>query len=233
MSALLEAEPVSRKMPDFSSDQRLVMPGDWDFYNRLLDARGENHPRLKITYNCGRLELMTVSNEHERCKKLLARIIEFLSYTTGGEIVCSGQMTIKRADLDRGFEPDECYYIQHAEQVREIRNLDFDRDPPPDLAIEIEISRSLADRLDVYAAVGVPEVWRFDGETLKVLHLQTDGTYRENAASLAFPKLDMSVVKTVFDDASPSGENKALRRFHGWITKNLLTPAGDDPAGKD
>jgi Uma2 family endonuclease len=224
MSAVLEA----LALPSPASGHRLLVHSDWEGYQRFLSARGESLPSLRITYNRGRLELTTVSNEHERFKKLLPRVIELISFATGGEIVSSGQVTISRADLDRGFEPDECYYIRNAARVREVRNLDFERDPPPDLAVEIEISRGLADRIDIYAAVGVPEVWCFDGTNLRVLILLPDRTYAEQTQSLAFPRLDMTVVARVLHDAGTAGENAALRQLHAWVRQNLLPPPGQD-----
>lgn len=224
MSALIESEPLQQ--------QHLLLHGNWQDYKRFRDARGENYPALKITYNRGRLELMTVSNEHERYKKFIARMIELLSFATGGEIVCCGQMTIDREDLDRGFEADECYYVQNAKQMREIRKLNFDIDPPPDLAVEIEISRSLADRLDIYAAMRIPEIWRYDGEALCVLHLHKDGDYEEKNTSLAFPGLDLDVVRSILSEAWPSSEKQALRRFHSWIMKHMpMKSDGEQQSG--
>src|SRR5439155_22415191 len=99
-------------------------------------------------------------------------LIEAWIAETGSEYVPSGQLTHKRKDLERGFEPDECYYIQNWRKVAGLREIDFSTDPPPDLTIEVEASRSLLGRLPILAAFQIPEVWRYDGEHLTVLLLQ-------------------------------------------------------------
>jgi len=226
MSAVLEMEPIvspAKVSGAAPLEQHLLIRADWDGYQRFLAARGEDYPALKISYNRGVLELMTVSMEHERFKKLLARLVELLSFALDWEITCCGQMTINRADLDRGFEPDECYYIQNGTKMKGVRKLDLDRDPPPDLAIEIEVSRSLSNRIDIYGAIKIPEIWRYDGETLTVQLLQPDGAYQETSTSLAFPKLDLEIVRSVLSEARADSENRALRRFHSWIGKNMTS----------
>ncbi len=100
-----------------------------------------------------------------------------------------GNMTFQRDDLEKGFEPDECWWIAHEARVRGQREFDFQIDPPPDLAIEIEMSRSLVNRISIYAAMGVPEIWRYNGKTLRFCQLQADGKYTDSSHSSSFPFL--------------------------------------------
>src|SRR5262249_29254374 len=122
---------------------------------------------IRLTYSHGSLEIMTLSLEHERAKKLLARLVEALTEEFNVPAECGGSTTCRREDLERGLEPDECYWNEHQAQMRGKPNFDPETDPPPDLAIEVEITRSVLNRLGIYAALGVPEVWRYDGQTIQ------------------------------------------------------------------
>lgn len=185
----------------------------WADYERLLAAReAAGRRRVRITYDRGVAEIMTpgggpfradvpshpehgvaaamtVGNRHERWKKLIARLLEAAALGFRMPLVACGNITLNRADIDRGLEPDECYYVRNAGRVAAVRELDFRTDPPPDLVVEIEVSRTVLDRLDLYAALGVPEVWRYDGERVRFLLRSEAGVYAEAPASVAFPRL--------------------------------------------
>jgi Uma2 family endonuclease len=133
-----------------------------------------------------------------------------------------------RQDLDRGFEPDECYYVQNASRVLPIRPLDFSRDPPPDLAIQIEYTRSVLERLPMYATAGVPEVWRYDGEALSVLRLQPDRTYTSADASPTFPGIPLSEVNRFLTLVGTRDSASIIREFRAWV-KNTLVPPPANP----
>ncbi|MBV8076797.1 MAG: Uma2 family endonuclease, partial [Planctomycetaceae bacterium] len=122
-------------------------------------------------------------------------------------------------------KPDECYYLTNAERVVG-RRIDLSVDPPPDLAIEVEISRSALDRIGIYAALGVPEVWRFDGEALRVEQLQADGTYREVAASPGLPFLSSEEVVQWLRLAETMGQTPWLRQFREWVRDELAPRFG-------
>lgn len=162
----------------------------WDDYQRLLAARVAADRRgLRITYDRGTAEIMTVGHRHERWKSFLARLIETAALGFRIPLTGSGAKTLKRPDLDRGMEPDVCYYVRDAKKYAEVRDFDPTTDPPPDLAIEVEDSRTLGDRIDVLGALGVAEVWRYDGDRLRILTRAPAGTYTEVPASLVFPRL--------------------------------------------
>lgn len=224
MSAVLEAETPARHAPDGRGV--LVIPATWGVYEGFLAARGTSCPGLRITYDRGRLEFMTISSPHDRYRYFLRRIVDTVTEELAIPVVGQGETTVRRRDLDRGFEPDEWYYIQNALRMRAVRELNFEVDPPPDLAIEIEISRSLADRIALYAAMGIPEVWRFDGEELHILHLQPDGTYAERANSLAIPQLSAADVNRVLRDVDAADTTTLFRNFRRWVRQNLVPPAG-------
>src|SRR5262249_38374776 len=134
---------------------------DWTTYRKISDALTGRH--VRVTYDRGNLELMTISSKHGSCSRLSARLVQVLTEECGLPIYSCGDMTCDREDLDRGLEPDEGFYIENASRVRNKEQIDLTVDPPPDLAVEVDISRSSKSRLPVYAALRLPEVWRYDG----------------------------------------------------------------------
>src|SRR5262249_44955535 len=148
--------------------------------------------RVRLTYDRGTLELMTPSYRHEHYKMLLGRLLETWTEEHDIPIRSGGSTTFHREDVDRGLEPDQCYYIQHEYAVRGKEEIDLASDPPPDLAIEVDITSSVLNRLAIYAALGVPEVWRYNGIRLEVYRLGTDRTYVRSDQSLTFPSLPLT-----------------------------------------
>src|SRR5260221_3831993 len=152
---------------EISRPQRLVLYGEpWETYVRLLRIFDERR-HLRITYDRGALEIMTLSPEHEQWKRLIGRLIETLTEELGLPLAEYGSMTIKRRKKLRGLEPDECFWIQNEALVRNLKKYDLRRDPPPDLIVEVDISRSAVNRMGIYAALNVPEVWRLRKEQLE------------------------------------------------------------------
>jgi Uma2 family endonuclease len=171
------------------SDQRVVLRNvTWDTYARLLhEQQDQSSPRL--TYDHGTLEIMSPIPLHEQYKRAFESIADLISDATGIEIDSSfGSSTFSREDLERGFEPDTCLYIQNAEVVRGKPRLDLTTDPPPDVVVEIEISRPAVPKLSIFEQFGVPEVWRFNEEQVQILVLNADG-YTAASASRALPMI--------------------------------------------
>jgi Uma2 family endonuclease len=195
-------------------------------YVELLHARTDaGRAGVRITFDRGEMEIMVVGSTHERLKKIVALLIECWLAETGGEYLPSGGMTHLREDLEKGFEPDECYYVQNWAKVAGLRDIDFAKDPPPDLSVEIEVSRTVLNRLPIYAAFKIPEVWRYNGSRLTVLLLQPDGSYRESSVSRAMPNLpltDLSRLLALASDVS-LGFAEITRRVREWIRS--LPPA--------
>lgn len=173
-------------------EQRFVLPNiGWGGYETLLELVGDRN--IRLTYSRGDLELMSPSRDHERFKKYIGRFIE--TVTEELDIPCdtAGSTTWRKQAKDRGLEPDDCFYIANLPRIQGKKgDLDLTVDPPPDLALEVEISQSSLDRMEIYAALGIPEVWRFDGESLRFEQLQVDGTYAlvERSPSLPFVSAD-------------------------------------------
>jgi Uma2 family endonuclease len=151
--------------------QRVILPGvSWQTYERLLADFEDSHA-AHFAYDQGVLEILVLSAKHEEPNRTLALLIEMLALELDMDIRNLGSTTFKRADMLRGFEPDTCFYIQRVEQIRGKDEIDLTIDPPPDLVIEIDITHPSLDKLPIYAAVGVPEVWRYDGEAVTIYTL--------------------------------------------------------------
>lgn len=202
--------------------QRLSVSGaDWGVYQKVMDRRDGNRKGMKIQYDCGEIHLMPTYFLHELLKKLLAQLIEAYVEERNIEVVPAGGMTVSREDKDRGFEPDECYYVQNCRSVLKRENLDFTKDPPPDLTIEIEITSPVSKRLPIFAAFRVPEVWRYNGTTLSVLHLMPDGRYEPMTDSLAIPGFPFVEIPRYLTRAGMVDNTSLVREFRQWVRTNL------------
>jgi Uma2 family endonuclease len=221
--------------PPASAEQRFLLAGlDYQKYVALADLLGEQPVRL--TYDRGRLELMTTSREHERYKHLLGLLVMIIAVEMGIDTAGGGSMTFRREELDRGLEPDECYWIEHEAAVRGRDDYNPETDPPPDLVLEIEVSRSVLDRLAIFAAMGVPEVWRFDGQSIVVLLLGSDAEYRASAQSRAFPFLPVADLVRFIGLRATMSDTAIARAFQDWVREQKARgwpAAGGSPQGEE
>ncbi|MFP4008411.1 MAG: Uma2 family endonuclease [Spirulinaceae cyanobacterium] len=187
----------------------------WATYQSLLWDLSES-PNKKLTFDRGVLEIMTPLPQHEINKGLLGRLVRTTTEVLGVEIASLYSTTLSREDLQKGIEPDECFYIQNEEQVRGKTSFDFTIDPAPDLAIEVDITSSSLNRLEIYAALGVTEVWRFNGEDLLIYYLQ-NGVYEVRDSSGILPILSKFVLLDFLQRWGEIGENALLREFRQWL----------------
>lgn len=198
--------------------QMTVSGVGWAGYQRVLQARQDASRRaVWITYSLGEIELVTLGSIHERWKHVLSTLLAVYLEEMQIPAVCCGGMTIAKEDLDRGFEPDECYYLSNSHRVLAMRQLDFASDPPPDLAIEIEVTRKMIDKLPIYAAFKVSEVWRFDGSTLTVLALKSDGTYETVPTSRVLPTIPMEDLIRFSQLARTIDDSALSRQFREFV----------------
>lgn len=191
----------------------------WDQYVTVCDALPDR-PGLRTTFDGSSLELMTTSTPHERFKKLLGRLFEMLTFELEIDIVCGGNMTFRREDLQRGLEPDECYWVANAAVMRHLEQWQADIHPPADLAFEVDIKSSSVNRQSICAQLGIVELWRFDGTTLEALQLQSDD-YAPIPTSLAVPGLVVNDLLPYLYRMEAEGENVILRSFMNWVRETL------------
>lgn len=197
------------------ADQRVVLYDiAWETYERLL-ADLENSSAPHLAYDQGILEIMSPLPEHEEANRTIAQLVEIIAEEWNVDIRNLGSTTFKREDLERGFEPDSCFYVQNVERIRGKRRFDLTIDPPPDLVIEIDITHPSLPRLPIYAQLGVPEVWRYDGRTVRILVLE-EGTYREQDQSRALPSLSATVLTSFLEESQTLGRPAWIRRVREW-----------------
>lgn len=194
----------------------------WRTYESLLHDLGSQ--RIFLTYDRGDLEIMPPLPTHERWTSILRWLVEALSDELGIAVKTYGSTTFRREDLDRGLEPDTCYYVQHAPQMIGREDVDLVQDPPPDLAIEVDITRRSIAREPIYAALGVPELWRFDQRRLYFLLLSPTGEYQEAEQSTSFPFLHPVAVSD-FLLKLPAADDSATRKaIRNWV-RDTFGPA--------
>jgi Uma2 family endonuclease len=138
-------------------------------------------------------------------------------------------MTFQSEHLERGLEGDEVYWIAYEQQVRTLRKWDPERDPPPDLAIEIEISRSALNRMGIHAALRVPEVWRCDGHAIRIYLLQSDQTYQLANESLSFPGFPVAEIAQFLEPGPAVDFLSVLRAFRAWVWEQLRKSDEETP----
>jgi Uma2 family endonuclease len=190
----------------------------WEGYMHLGQAFAGRHVRM--AYDRGELEIMKVSLGHEADKCLLARFVEVVTEEMAIDIGSGGSTTLNREDLERGLEGDECWWIKHEAEVRDLREIDLNQHPPPDLALEVEITRRILNRIPIYAALGVPEIWRWDGQVLSVCLLGEDGEYSVSKASLSFPFLPVAELSRFIHLQESMSETGVIRTFREWVRQH-------------
>ncbi len=163
---------------------------------------------------------MSPSKEHEWYHRLLGRLVEAFTVERNIPIQSTCATTLKAQLKDRGLEADESYYITNESRVRGRKDLDLTVDPPPDLAIEVEISCSAVDKLAIYADLGVAEVWFYDGDSLRMCILQSDGRYETRTRSSLLPQLTTEILEGFLARRHESDETTWVRSFHEWV-RNL------------
>ncbi len=217
-----QSRPVFALDQSMSAAQSPVKPDvavlhdvDWATYTRLLRAF-ERRRRFRLTYDRGTLEIRSPLWEHEKAAYILGAFVdciiqEFqLSYEPGRTV------TLRRRRQSRGLEPDNCYWIASAGKLAGKTNLDLRVDPPPDLAIEVDVTHGSLDRMGIYAALGVPEVWRVtsDGLTFNILE---SGVYRVRPQSLSFPQLASADLLAFLAQLGQTGTGALIVKFRDWV----------------
>ncbi|WP_016951197.1 Uma2 family endonuclease [Anabaena sp. PCC 7108] len=198
------------------AEQRTVLYNvSWDTFEALLKDTGEDRGS-RFAYDCGTLEIMTPLFEHENPKIQFDRLIFSLAEELDIEIRSAGSTTLKRKLFAKGIEPDSCYYIQNEAAIRGRETLNLEIDPPPDLAVEIDITSSSVNKFNIYAALGVAELWRYDGEVLNFYQL-VENQYVEFKFSLAFPLVSVGDINRFIQQSKTMGEIALLKSFRVWI----------------
>ena len=202
-------------------DQPVLMDGvSWETYEAML-ADGGDHRQTRMAYDQGMLEIVTPSFEHEIFRDVVNGVAEEILDTRGQDYLRSGPVTLKQEALARGFEADASFYVTHVARVRGLSQIDLHSDPPPDLVIEV-VSCSSLDKLPIYAALGVPEVWRCRSGSVYVYRL-VGSSYVEIDQSEVLPGL-ISTQLTAFAQEGLWEPRQAWRqRIQDWARQTGTT----------
>lgn len=207
--------------PAYEPEQRVLLRGvGWDGYEALLHMVEGGSRHVRITYDSGDAELMSPSRDHERLKSIFGRFMEILTSRLNLNCESEGSTTWRRALSEKAFDPDECFFLGDTFDVSG-KGYDSETFPPPDLAVEIELSPASLDRMQIYAAFGVPEVWRFDGETLAIEHLNDAGSYGRVETSPAFPFLKASDINHWVLLPQTMRMTEWHHRFEDWVRREF------------
>lgn len=191
----------------------------WTAFLGVLEELGDERGRT-LAYDRGTLEIMSPSKRHERIRELLGRFVELLAEEMEIDIQATGSTTLLREDLERGVESDKCFYVGNEGAVRGKDDLDLQRDPPPDLAIEVYITRKSLDRFKIYAAMGVPEAWRYRDGALELFQLR-EGHYIQIAESSLFPGVPVGELARFLELRSHMSDTSLARALRAWVRQRL------------
>jgi Uma2 family endonuclease len=200
--------------------QPVILEGvSWATYERLLaDVNDSN--ALRCAFDRGTLEIMAPSFDHERLNRLLAELVAAIATGMDLDYEQAGSTTFKREDMGRGFEPDSCFYLDHTEAVRGQRRLDLMTDPPPDLVLEIDITHPSLDKLPIYAAIGVPEVWRYDGQHVMLYSLSPTG-HEEVDVSRVLPGVTRNALEELIALSEQMRRAAWVRHVQNWAQSHI------------
>lgn len=191
----------------------------WQTFKAML-ADMSNQRSTRLAYDNGVLEIMSPLMPHENSNRLIEGFVVVLCEEFDLEYKRAGSLTLTRDDLERGSEPDSSYYIQNELRVRDKENIDLATDPPPDLVLEVEYSRPKIDKLKLYASMGIPEFWRFNGSTLKIYTL-SKARYSEVQVSPTFSPVPVKEIPRFIRESRINGEMSTTRAFRSWVKQQI------------
>jgi Uma2 family endonuclease len=203
-----------------ASEQRVVLRNiSWQTFEIMLTDMGEDRVS-RMTYDQGILEIMTPLLSHEHWNRLIERLIFVLGEELNLEIFPAGSTTFKREDLRRGAEPDSSYYIQNERLVRNKTEINLNNDPPPDLVVEVDLTNSSLDKFQIYASLGISELWRYDEGVLQIYQLQ-EGEYLECNNSPTFAQLPLTEIPQFLEESQRIGVMGMTRNFRNWVREKI------------
>lgn len=203
---------------DVPTGQRVLFNAvSWRMFEEILEELGE-HRAARVAYNNGTLEIMVPLPEHEDDKEIIGDLLKALLEEIDVEFRALGSTTFKRESMLKGIEPDQCFYIQNEAAIRGKRRIDLAIDPPPDLALEIDVTSRT--HVETYEALGVGELWRRSGRSLSIYVLR-EGQYVEVEESYVFPSLPLKkIIPQYLERSKSQGRNSILKDFRRWVRKN-------------
>lgn len=198
--------------------QRIQLQVSWKEFEAILQELGDKRA-CRIAYSDGILEIRMPLPKHEKAKVLIGDMVKILLEELDIDNECFGSSTFKRQDMAKGVEPDDCFYIENSAQMIGKDRIDLAIDPPPDLAIEVDVTSKTG--LDAYQALGVPELWRFEDGQLRISLLQ-NGQYQDVSFSPHFTDfLLIDCISQFLDRAQRDGRSQTLKAFRLWVREQI------------
>lgn len=205
-----------------SPESRIILKNiSWQTYETLLLEMGEDR-NCRLAYDQGKLEIMTPSMPHEHNNRLLQNMVVVLAEELMLNLKSVGSLTCKRPDMLRGVEPDSCFYIENEPKIRAKEAIDLTIDPPPDLVIEVDYSSLSLERLPIYLALGIPEVWRYQEFQLFIYQKQGEN-YEMLDFSPTFSNLPLLEIPRFLEESLRVGEIAMLRSFRNWVRQESVS----------
>ena len=198
--------------------QLLLRDVSWQMFENILEELGETRA-ARVSYSKGMLEIMTPLAEHEDDKVIIGDLVKALLEELDLEFRSLGSTTFKNEEMRQAVEADDCFYIQNEAVIRGKKRIDLSIDPPPDLAIEIDITSRT--KFNNYESLGVPELWKYNGRKLQVNVLQ-ERKYVESNVSYNFPNLPIvGIIHQYVEQSKTLGRNAMMRAFRNWVREQI------------
>jgi Uma2 family endonuclease len=198
--------------------QLLLKDVNWQMFEKILEELGETRA-ARVSYSKGMLEIMTPLPEHEADKVIIGDLVKALLEELNIDFWSLGSTTFKNEEMAKAVEADDCFYIENEAVIRGKKRIDLSVDPPPDLAIEIDITSRT--KFNNYEALGVPELWRYNGRKLQINVLQ-EGKYVESDTSYNFPDLRIcEVIHQYVEQSRIVGRNSTMKTFRNWVRTHI------------
>jgi Uma2 family endonuclease len=215
-TTISKADTLVEMIELMPSDSVFTQHGvSWDEYEELLDLVGEARG-LRVSYDDGTLQIMSPSSKHERHAWLIGQLVGLLSTRLHIRVLYYGSTTIKKKRKQKGVEPDACFYVKNAAEVGTKDEIDFNTDPPPDIVVEIDLHHDSFFKFPIYATLGVPEIWRYDGDALTIYHLREE-KYLASEASQSLPLLTSAVLTEFLARSPKEDQYDILLAFEEWL----------------
>ena len=200
-------------------DQTVILRGiHWDTYERLL-ADQQQSSGTRLNFDCGTLEIVSPSSEHEQLKETITLLFQLMASELEIDVVAVGSTTFRRKDLRKGFEPDASFYIRNAQSIRKRPQIDLRREPRPDMVVEIQITNPAIDKLSIFAAAKVPEVWVYRDDQIQILGLQSNA-YQKWAGSSFLPGVTDRVLTDFVRSSRTTKSVDWIKSVRKWV--NIL-----------
>jgi Uma2 family endonuclease len=205
-----------------AAENRILLANiSWETFNKLLEELG-NKRCTRLTYFQGELEIMTPLWEHENNNRFIDDLIRAIADELNLNMKKVGSLTLKLNKKQKGVEPDSCYYLKNEPLVRNKQNIDLENDPAPDLVLEIDLTSGSLNKLPIYAAMKIPEIWRYNRDKLTVFVLNEDSeSYIEVYQSPTFPWLNLDLIPQLIKESWEIGETSTLKKFRQYVRNNI------------